>query len=378
MRHSVITRFSASAYIVCAMLGGAMISAASAQRVRPEAPSRSESPRVAMAAAGGASRSGADPIVDAFRAASADAARSTVLIRCDGKNAAFGTIVGADGSIITKASELSGRITVHLRGGRSYDAKLIGVVEQHDLAMLKIAATNLPPVSWSRAADPEVGQLLATPGTTDVPVAVGVLSVGRRAIPSSNVLPGVLTGPSHDGLRVLQVMPGSSAATAGIEVDDVILAIAGQRVASREQLMNVINSHRPGEEVGFDVQRGEQRLAIRVVLVGRPTGAPSRADVMNAMGGPLSRVSTGFAAVFQHDTVLRPDQCGGPLVDLTGKVIGINIARAGRTESYAIPADVVQSLIPDLVAGKYPARLPQIPAPAPTSRPARARPGSGE
>jgi len=33
-------------------------------------------------------------------------------------------------------------------------------------------------------------------------------------------------------------------------------------------------------------------------------------------------------------------------------VIGINIARAGRTESYAIPADAAQSLLLDLMSGK--------------------------
>jgi serine protease Do len=39
-------------------------------------------------------------------------------------------------------------------------------------------------------------------------------------------------------------------------------------------------------------------------------------------------------------------------VDLEGRVIGINIARAGRTESYAIPADIVTSLLEPLKSGK--------------------------
>ena len=46
--------------------------------------------------------------------------------------------------------------------------------------------------------------------------------------------------------------------------------------------------------------------------------------------------------ILQHDSVLKPSECGGPLVDLDGKVVGINIARAGRTETYAIPSEVVQ------------------------------------
>ena len=38
-----------------------------------------------------------------------------------------------------------------------------------------------------------------------------------------------------------------------------------------------------------------------------------------------------------------PADCGGPLVNLDGKVVGMNIARAGRTESYAIPCACVGS-----------------------------------
>jgi len=63
------------------------------------------------------------------------------------------------------------------------------------------------------------------------------------------------------------------------------------------------------------------------------------------LGGQLSTRRAGFPIVLQHDTVLAPDQCGGPIVDLDGNVVGINIARAGRVNSYAVPAEVVQKLI---------------------------------
>jgi hypothetical protein len=32
--------------------------------------------------------------------------------------------------------------------------------------------------------------------------------------------------------------------------------------------------------------------------------------------------------------------------------VGINIARAGRVESFAIPAGVIKTLLPDLMSGK--------------------------
>ena len=66
----------------------------------------------------------------------------------------------------------------------------------------------------------------------------------------------------------------------------------------------------------------------------------------------MSKKRGGFPVILQHDTVIKPTDCGGPLVDLDGKAVGINIARAGRTESYAIPTEAVLGLIADLKSGK--------------------------
>src|SRR5215217_2311978 len=79
-----------------------------------------------------------EAVRSAFRDAVAAASRSTVVVKADGKEVALGTVVAADGWIVTKASELSGdRITCTPRGGSELPAKLVGVATQHDLAMLK-------------------------------------------------------------------------------------------------------------------------------------------------------------------------------------------------------------------------------------------------
>jgi serine protease Do len=39
-------------------------------------------------------------------------------------------------------------------------------------------------------------------------------------------------------------------------------------------------------------------------------------------------------------------------LDLDGKAVGINIARADRVSSYAIPASVVKPLLADLKSGR--------------------------
>ena len=83
-------------------------------------------------------------------------------------------------------------------------------------------------------------------------------------------------------------------------------------------------------------------------------GGFDRGDFQNKMGSTLSEKRAGFPIILQHDTVLKSSDCGGPLVDLDGKVVGINIARAGRTETYAIPAEALQPIIAELKSGKFP------------------------
>ncbi len=72
------------------------------------------------------------------------------------------------------------------------------------------------------------------------------------------------------------------------------------------------------------------------------------------MGSELSKRRDGFPVILQHDSVVKPADCGGPLVDLEGHVIGLNIARAGRVESHAVPSETIRPLLEDLMTGKMP------------------------
>jgi serine protease Do len=71
---------------------------------------------------------------------------------------------------------------------------------------------------------------------------------------------------------------------------------------------------------------------------------------MNEMGSMTSQRAEDFALVIQHDTVLQNWQCGGALMNLDGKAVGLNIARAGRVASYALPGSVVKPAIARLIA----------------------------
>lgn len=298
-------------------------------------------------------------VLTAFREVVAKPSQSTVRVLCDGKDAALGTVVGADGLILTKHSELKGKVTCKLRDGKELEAQLIGVHEWHDLALLKVEAKGLKPVEWRESKHAPVGNWVATPGLGEEPVAVGVVSVAARTSPMRGTPPpangptgaylGILLEPSENGAKVMQVFPDTAASRARLKKDDIVLSVQDRAIVDSESLINAIQGYKPGDEIKLKIKRGDDEVEVKATLGKR---LPDRSEFQNNLGGALSNRRTGFPAFLQHDTILKPSDCGGPLVDLDGKVIGVNIARAGRTESYAVPAEAILLVLDDLRSGK--------------------------
>ena len=282
--------------------------------------------------------------------------RWTVRVKSDGQVVAFGTVVRKDGYIISKASQLNGDLSCRFMDGTEYPAEYVGYSADHDVALLRVDAEDLTAVRWQKETDPEVGRWVITPDQEGAPNGVGVVSVARREIPrvKEPAVLGIQMMTESSPVVVEEVKDGSPAERAKLRKGDVIHQVDDVPIVSPESLKSEISRHNPGDTVTLHVRRQQQELTLRATL-SKPFGEfQSRIAMQNEMGGNLSARRTGFPVVLQHDTVLDPNQCGGPLVDLSGRAVGINIARAGRTESYAIPDDVIRSLIDELLAGDYP------------------------
>src|SRR5258705_3256022 len=108
-------------------------------------------------------------LLAAFREVISEPAKSTVQIYCDGYRASLGAIVRSDGQIVTKASELKGKIECQLATeARKREAKIIARDAATDLAILKIDASDLPVTPWNMGEPPAVGSWLATPGLSQI------------------------------------------------------------------------------------------------------------------------------------------------------------------------------------------------------------------
>lgn len=278
--------------------------------------------------------------------------QSVVKLLSAGQQIALGTIVSSDGKILTKASELRGTVNARLADDRVLAVKVLAVAPEHDLALLQIDAKDLTPLKLD-SADPATGQWLATLGTTEIPLAAGVVSVERWLIQADAIMGVYPTDGDLPGARIIDLAPGGAAAKAGMLIDDLVIRIDDEVIRNQHSLKSILAKMKPGQKVSVRVQRGDEQVDL-VVTLGR-RGAPSeRAARQNTMGGKLSARRTGFPAVFQHDMVnLQPSDCGSPLIDLDGNFAGINIARAGRPETYAIPPSVVKQALVDFEAGKY-------------------------
>jgi putative serine protease PepD len=88
----------------------------------------------------------------------------------------------------------------------------------------------------------------------------------------ADVAPGVLDrfglDAGDEGAFVVEVVPGSAAADAGLEAGDLIRAIDGEDVQSSAQVRDTIRGHQPGDEIALEVVRDGETEQLTAELRG--------------------------------------------------------------------------------------------------------------
>jgi len=106
------------------------------------------------------------------------------------------------------------------------------------------------------------------------PIADQLASVGHAVHPyigisyaSLNPALAAQLGISlKDGAVLGEVVPGSPAERAGLQVGDVISAIDGQPLVSESTLSQIVDGHKPGDRLALTVTRNAQQLNVTLVL----------------------------------------------------------------------------------------------------------------
>ena len=109
-----------------------------------------------------------------------------------------GFIVSSDGTILTNAHVVSGasEVTVRLTDRREYTAKVVGVDTKSDVAVIRIAAKNLPTVKFGDTHNLKVGEWVVAIGAPfgfENSVTAGIVSAKGRTLPDSGYVPFIQT-----------------------------------------------------------------------------------------------------------------------------------------------------------------------------------------
>src|SRR5258708_4968644 len=110
---------------------------------------------------------------------------------------------------------------------------------------------------------------------------------------------GAVTNATTNGAVVIQVLPGSPAEAAALQVGDVIQSVNGEVVDMTTPLSALLRKLSPGATALFIVARGNGWLPVQITLSVRPTptATPVLTNTLNSTKSPNSRhfgIGLGF------------------------------------------------------------------------------------
>jgi len=161
--------------------------------------------------------------------------------------------------------------------------------------------------------------------------AFDILLTGRpgTSAQATTVSLGLQGEDKEEKIIVQRVSVGGSAAKAGIKIGDLITKIDGQAPGPFQSLSEKIQKKAEGDKVQVEIQRGEEKLEITVVLearVGRPGGFQTPAQ-SNVFMGIQGEDAAGGGATLTSITEAGPaEKAGLKSGDIVTKIDGKDIA----------------------------------------------------
>ncbi|MBO9636094.1 MAG: trypsin-like peptidase domain-containing protein [Chitinophagaceae bacterium] len=267
---------------------------------------------------------------------------------------ALGTLISvANHNYIISKSSIVGKDSIFVTyKKRSIPVKVIARDSLKDLVLLSpgidleggidILSTHADEKLFSNA-----GKFLISPGTYYQAAKVSVLSsptIGPMLGGWGSYL-GVTVTERDSTIVIDKIDPGSMAFHSKLKNGDRIISINGIKVSSTEELEWEISTCRPYSTILLKGKRKGFGYTRKIVLRQRGNPVVNALHLAEQFEGGKSVRRDGFKKVFIHDARLYPSECGGPVFDEEGNFMGINIARACRTSSIALPTDEVKDFV---------------------------------
>ena len=111
-------------------------------------------------------------------------------------------------------------------------------------------------------------------------------SIGALVQTISPELAAALGLQQDFGVIVSDVLPGGSAYSAGLKIQDVVLTVDGVAVGSLPQFAQTLYLHKAGEHASLEILRGSARMKIDIPLI----DSPHKEDTLADLADPLKNL----------------------------------------------------------------------------------------
>ena len=256
-----------------------------------------------------------------------------------------GTRIKTTPFIISKNSMVGENPTVE-----GEELKIVVRDAENDLILLRSAHENTDGIDIKDGTDikmqvniaPKTGSFLITPESD----GAGLISVvGSKSFTSPRkkrrgflgVMPA--TYQDNGGALLETVTRNGAAERAGLKVGDVITKLNETTITNQAELRQFLATVEPGSDIVAIFTRDDEELKKTIELKEPTTGN----HIANNVAKSVRR--DGFSKIILHDADLKPTECGGPVFDLSGNFVGINIARNSRVRSYFLPPAIIKELV---------------------------------
>jgi serine protease Do len=268
---------------------------------------------------------------------------------------ALGTLFNFGGVsyVLGKSSIVGDLIVVKPTKDQSINGQVAFRDEKRDLVLLKLDQPITTGISYESSkktsGEMPLGQFLYSP----LPDGEGSWSViGSQKFSLEAKFRAGYSGAGtviKNGKLILElIVANSGASEAELKVGDEIIAVDGKRVSTPESYITQVRKKLPGEVSIFTRIRDGKTEKIAVKLAKYPVITPNHPA--SYFEGGRSGISDGFNNVYVHDSRLVPSECGGPVFDLNGKLVGINIARYSRTSNIILSTSEITDFIKAAIA----------------------------
>jgi serine protease Do len=157
-----------------------------------------------------------------------------------------------------------------------------------------------------------------------------------------SITPAMADGLSlqrDQGVIVSDVEPGGPAAKAGIQTDDIIVAMDGKPLQSASQLDSGIYRQTPGDKISLQILRGEQMLDIKVAPEEKSEQFDALADLMDPAANVIPQLGIVGLDVTKAVLQLLPD-----LRRPAGVVVAAHIASSPYSGPTLETGDVIYAM----------------------------------